>query len=645
MIRSRQDIWVEKLTPIDIIKFIMDSCLHSVSVYYDENNISALTKCLMSFLNKIHLGGAFYPARLRFSEVDHAGEALSYQYQRDIDSCSGYFCDKYLSGRPEWFRKMTRAYIAVHIDKRIRFLTMVGAKLPAKTPRRQVIFIKRHPLNYLILRHYKTDRFEIRQSGFFVDHIKVIVKSFYWLWMSILNILCRNNWKKNTNIKEIRPAVWIECEPDIWNENNKTIKIIKNSTFFWSGHVNAKDYDIVFYITRPDTPVKSFSRKISIVGYGWVDVKRLYNLANMTMKDMKEIAIKAFRFRSENPVWFHCFELENFIRYKMYRSIYERFKVKILMQYEELDWISGVQARAIEDAGGIMIGYHWSNFPFYKQVQRLSAYHVYFVWNKLTYECMKRNGNTCRHILPCGLWATADDERPARLNSLAGHVKFAIAIFDSSAGYNIQCSSEKFSSFYLLAVKLLEKNRLWGGIVKSKLYDLDNLPLEEGLIKRMKALAGEDRLIFLKPQVSPITVAACANLSISLNINSAGIVAAICGHRVVHWDCSAWTRHFFYKDLTQKFLYRSLDELERVILRASLGDEKIGDFSKWRERFNYFNDFAAPRRVGEFVQAFMDEIIRTDDMEYSLAFAAKEYIKKNRISDDFFKIENLWEEE
>ena len=54
------------------------------------------------------------------------------------------------------------------------------------------------------------------------------------------------------------------------------------------------------------------------------------------------------------------------------------------------------------------------------------------------------------------------------------------------------------------------------------------------------------------------------------------------------------------------------------------------------QKFNYFNDLNAPYRVGRFIQTFMNEVLRTNDMEYSLEYSVKKYIEENNIVDDFF---------
>lgn len=40
----------------------------------------------------------------------------------------------------------------------------------------------------------------------------------------------------------------------------------------------------------------------------------------------------------------------------------------------------------------------------------------------------------------------------------------------------------------------------------------------------------------------------------------------------------------------------------------------------------------------------MDEVIKTENMEHSLNLAVKRYIEENNIGEDFFKVEDWWDE-
>ena len=158
----------------------------------------------------------------------------------------------------------------------------------------------------------------------------------------------------------------------------------------------------------------------------------------------------------------------------------------------------------------------------------------------------------------------------------------------------------------------------------------------------MKNLIDKKRLVFLEPSVSPVTASSYADLSVCATIQSAGILAAGFNNKVIHHDFAGFLMFPIYKESEQEILYPSLDDLEKAIFRVSEGDQSIGAFSKWQQRFNYFNDFKAPERVGHFIQNYMDNVLKTGDVMSSLDLTVKRYIHDNKIKGDFFAIKDLW---
>ena len=67
-------------------------------------------------------------------------------------------------------------------------------------------------------------------------------------------------------------------------------------------------------------------------------------------------------------------------------------------------------------------------------------------------------------------------------------------------------------------------------------------------------------------------------------------------------------------------LYPCLEKIKEVILEVASANQEIGDFTSWKKKFNYFNDFFAPQRVGRFIQSFMERAIETNNQEQTLKY-------------------------
>jgi hypothetical protein len=265
----------------------------------------------------------------------------------------------------------------------------------------------------------------------------------------------------------------------------------------------------------------------------------------------------------------------------------------------------------------------------------LFPFHVFFEWGRIFEKFLPVEDGICDYWLPSGLWIYKDEDDLSEIEKRLKGLEFTFAIFDSSAAHNVHQTPSALSRFYLLLLDLLEKNVSWGAVVKSKSGGIDSLlalPNGHDIARRFRSLMEANRVFFLKSRLSPATAAALTDVSVCFGLNSAGIVAGVHGHKALHWDCSGWLKHPFYNDPGQKFIFKTLDDLENAIIRASEGDSSIGDFSKWRQPFNHFDDFNADKRVGAFVQDIMDMSLKTDKARDILDFAAKRYIERNGIS-------------
>lgn len=605
-------------------------------IRYDEHQVSGLCKKLINLMQKLRLGNNFIPANLSFDKKDYKGNTLRYSAYNDLRICLEGFCSQYTSNEAKRIKEMAKTYITFYILPQIFFIKMVEAEIFIHKYQNNVIYLKRRPFSFLLVEFYMK-KFIMKRSFNHIELIKYFIKPYYLL---LITLICKIiAYKIRTNITQIKPSIWVE-----YCYGYSVVDFT-----FWRDSVYSKHFEIVYYLDHPDDPsLKEIINDINNKGAKWIDA-HLYSIAKLTnfnLKIVKELLGKLFSKKFKYPHCYRVFMFEYTFWFSFYRSIFEYFKTKILIQYQDWSWKQGVQAAAIESAGGIMIGFHWSIYQDNVTPRLFFPYHVFFVWGKLIYDLIQKN-NTCRYILPSGIWILPDKNYITKVSPILNKSTFIISVFDESVAYNIHLTPDTLSMFYLRILNLLKNNPSWGMIVKSKNWRLEGLYSlfkGEDIVSQLKLLIDENRAIVLDPRISPATVSILSNLAVCYALSSAGVIAGICGCRAIHWDCSGWLKNPFYKDSNQQFIYSTLDELEQAIIKASKGDNTIGDFSKWRQRLNYFDDFKAPERVGKFIQTFMDEIIKTDNMEYSLDFAVKRYIEENNIGEDFFKPEDWWDE-
>jgi hypothetical protein len=597
-------------------------------------------KRLLALLGKCNLLNNFRRINISLEKRKSYDRTPYYQFIENLNICFGQFCDTYLSNEPASFKNMVKNYLSISVlYERFCFITAVETEIAINTEikkNRHILYIVQHPLNNIIAPFLTQRGFTIKESLDFKETVKFFITAGYYIVAVLLSKIIPH--KIKSNISEVRPSIWVEYLP-VDNFFDLT---------FWKQYANTHDFDIVHYIDRSDTPIKNVPvKEIEKSGLRWIDAHSfsLIQMSKISLFDVMRYLHEIFNESSSLPLWFRVFKFYYNFWLCTYTSIFKHYKVKVLIQHQDHFWRQEVQKKAIESSGGIIIGFQWSNYLTSYEPVIFFPYHVYFLWGKTIYDFVRKKDNTCKYIIPSGLWITNDKKE--ELNNISYNSNFIISIFDSSVAYYLHQTPDTLSQFYLKILQIIEDNTSWGAIVKSKNWTLDglrSLPQGDTIVKRFKFLMGRGKVIFLDPAVSPVTASALSQLSVCYGINSAGVIAGIHGNRAVHWDCSGWLKHPFYKDSDQKFIFKTLDELEQAIVKASKGDNTIGDFSRWRQKLNYFDDFKAPERVGRFIQTFMDEIIKTDNMEYSLDFAVKRYIEENNIGEDFFKPEDWWDE-
>ncbi|MCX5816463.1 MAG: hypothetical protein NTX75_09515 [Proteobacteria bacterium] len=564
---------------------------------------------------------------------DIGKSTLAYVIRDELDQCLDDICNQYGLTEDIRLKNMVKCYLCGSIGSRITFINMVREKIDAKGMSKEAehkIYIRRHSLNAFIRRFYEQHGLIIKESGIVGENVGTILKLFaYFAIILYGKVFYRGVF---TNIKESKPAVWVGYV---------------NSNFldfcFWQDGVDRDKIEIVHFLFGSGT-TKNTIQTMEERGNKWVYAHFLpvLQMSGISLNQIVGTMKRLFKDINDYPLILAYLFFLNHFYYLIYRIVFKKFQVRVLIQHHDTSWLQDMWARAMEDAGGILLNFHWSHSPTIARPTHLFPFHAFFVWGDALYSVIQEGGHTCKYILPSGLWIVGDDN-DAGIKSFPREVDFIITLFDSAAAYNIHQTEETLSLLYLRILELLEKQPSWGLIVKSKDWGVDgleNLPAGNLIVQKIKHLMASDRARVLPSSTSPVTAASQADLSVCYGLNSAGIIAAVHGYKTIHWDCAGWHNHPFYKDREQKFIFRNLDEVEAAIIRASEGDAAIGDFSRWRKLYNYFDDFNASSRVGSFIEDFIDEISSHHNVDAALQAAVDKYMKENQVSDCFYRVDS-----
>lgn len=624
--RYAEALWVEKLGVLDIVSTVFLRPSSDKAIYYGERGESYPARKILSLIKLFKIRLNIFAISLSLEKEDPDGSTLSYKAREDLLLCCEKFIEKYLSGRSLRFKNAVKCHLSDTLRSRIAFASIIESKTKQMRDKRHIIRFKKHPANKILYRFYEERGFVVKESASMFGYKHVVN-----MLRLIANVIIARItlFQPGSNITSIRQSIWIEyAHKDVVD------------FAFWKKHVDSALFDIVYYLDRRDTPVEAgITGEIERSGAKWIDAHPGAMASYISISTLLIFLKDLFR-PDGRPLWVKVFDFEYNFWKTAYTACFKKYKVKIVIQHRDTLWIQEPQAVAIEAAGGIMMGFHWSNYPHQMTPDHLFPHHLFFIWGRAIKNFLPEKEDVRGYTLPSGVCMFKDRIDLSDMAKRLKDLKFTFTVFDSSVAYNIHQTPYSLSQFYLLLLDLLEKNMSWGAVVKSKSGDINSnlmLPRGEEIVSRFQSLIKLGRVFFLESRLSPVTASALTKISVCYGLNSAGIVAGTYGYKSLHWDCAGWTFHPFYNDRQQKIIFKTLEELKDAIERVSRGDISIGDFSNWKKEFNYFDDFNADRRVGEFIQDVMDMSFKTTNAQDILDFAAKRYIERNNIENDFFE--------
>lgn len=634
--RTKKTFWVEKISLFDVLFFLAQSLATGCKVNYSKYRTGFLAAGFLGFLGKTALKRVFSPVELPIRRVDKRGQALIYKVDAELDLCIENFLSNKVLREPARFKEMLKSYLATNLQKKAVFINMVEAEVSFKKDgeERNIICLKSHPFNYLLGRFYQNRNFDIQYKHFSLSNLLFYLRPLGYLCFFFC---CRvPGFKVKTNIPEIRPAVWVEYYPSPWHS-------------FWLKGVKNEDFDIVTYLDRKDTPADAKTIKnISDTGVKWIDAHfcALIRMSRLGFSGFVKLLREFFSVYFSGPDYLKVFNFQYIFLLLIYESVFARYKVKVLIQHQEASWKQQVQALAIERAGGIMVGYHWSAYQYWRVPTHIFPQHVYFVWGRIMSDLLRKKSSRPSYVLPSGIWIVPGKDNIRKETVFDKKVDFVVSVFDSTVEYDSFLPPFSLSEFYLRILNIIKGHPGFGCVIKSKLsleQTFSYIPRGEKIMEIVEMLKRQNRIVVLDFNAYPLDAALYSDLSVGYDINSACVVVStVSGLNSISWDSSGYRKHPFYALLGQQVVFGTLEEIEEAILKASRGDKAIGDFKSWKKHFNHFEDYSAISRMRGFLEFYMGQLKDAKEPAEALGLAVKKYLNDNKVDDDFYSAENLW---
>jgi len=305
--------------------------------------------------------------------------------------------------------------------------------------------------------------------------------------------------------------------------------------------------------------------------------------------------------------------------------------VRALFHYQESH--ADYYGHAAELSGGVRIGVPWSSLAAPCSCA-IRTHHVFFCWGSRDASLYLDAGAVTGHLLIAGcsvLEMRASEEAREAAHDAAERTrrrgaKIVLALFDTNFT----------PDFYQSFLSWVVDSPYVGLLIKSKatgwaLAKADGLG---GLVARGLETG---RVLALSENLTPSDAAAAADFAIGCVSQSAVIVSAVAGSRILYVDYERLdngplqpyaTLHSLGPD---RCVFYDTDSLRAAVERYWTDPEAnplLGDVSPILDQLDPFRDGQASLRVGEYVRWYLEAIDAGFDREASLRSATKQYADK-----------------
>jgi hypothetical protein len=341
------------------------------------------------------------------------------------------------------------------------------------------------------------------------------------------------------------------------------------------------------------------------------------------------------------PIWQVSEWLIVMSKFRYWQAFMECENVKVYFDVAETS--REIAALAADLVGGIKIGYHWSDHS-HPRAMLLSLHHVYFVWGKHYQNIMREMGSVsnlarigCIYDTLDARNSISDSSSEHRKKLKLGGAEYIFAILDRSCHPMSHIPPDYHADFYNQLFDLLESNPKVGLIIKPKYPTPQVFDYRSDVYMNYKKAMASNRMITLDGDRHVTEAGLASDLVVVLGPNSGGIICALQGCNVVSWDPSnasfspqkEWVEKNGWGD--QNIVFHNIEELIEVletVCRDGPNRHEIGDFSKYRDQIDNFQDGKAGIRVGEFIHEFMIGCDKDLDRDKALQAAFSTYGKK-----------------
>lgn len=417
---------------------------------------------------------------------------------------------------------------------------------------------------------------------------------------------------------------------------------VSRSDVFWYPDSGLTPDQVLVYFNRPDHPrTEASTEHVGKLGLEWVDLlawkpggaayaRSIVGTLRVAVR--LGIAASIGRLRHGWWQWRTLVLLERTVDW--WSAFFREHNVRVHLHVGATSPDIVALALAVEQEGGIDVGYQWSADDFsFASTGRILSKHVFFAWGPLYAEQIRQLGFEPDVLLLGGQvfdfrGGTARAASRWRNELRRKGCLNIVSVFDNSFLSENPLTPAMVTEFYRTVFSWVQRDSSLGLIVKPKpKYPsvFDRLPEVKALLEKAQATG---RCLLLSGWISPGEAALASDLAVGLGMNTAVLESALAGVPAVHLDLGSLKRHPLRREGLDRFVFCDADVLyERMQAWRNdpLSVPGFADHSPVLDSIDPFRDGGGPRRLGTFLRWFLEELEEGKSREQAVLAAAHRY--------------------
>jgi hypothetical protein len=392
------------------------------------------------------------------------------------------------------------------------------------------------------------------------------------------------------------------------------------ANLLWHASSGIAHRRVIVLFNRPEDPMTvDVRQRLAETGFGWVeDMAQVYSADRPFQTVAQELGsqLKAL------PSSWSSLDVSRWamaaylgLRVAGCRQFFRQYNVRACALAWNFFTEAGIVALAAQYEGAIYLRWNKSMHGPFQNIFHRSMAHIAFTWGDYDRAFLRAHDFRCPLFLTSGaVGGDHTDEAAQRAvlelrKSMAPQVSFVIGLFDTSHNRKLYNSEAHIIEYYRRMLAAVRANPRWGCMIKTKTSVYDQLPVAKGVQDCVAELQKERRCVVLDGRLPVSSLTLAVDAVVCCNIGIAGHLVAMKGIPALHLDYSGqYYDNWYEHPAAGKSFFSDAAAVIAALEAIEGGDRSWGDASPWRDLLDRFHDGEGPRRIGEAIRFYMDQV-------------------------------------